>query len=86
MKKSKLAEDLKEELKEQIEKQHENESVLIIDIKKRLDYNGDQVLNKDDVIELIHDYLDSDNNGKISLWEYIAFIFRVIRICKKLKK
>ncbi len=86
MKKSKLAEDLKQELNNQMQLQQEKESSLILNVKNKLDWNGDGYLTKDDVIDLLFDYVDTNEDNKISLWEYIACVYRIIRIVKKLKK
>jgi Ca2+-binding EF-hand superfamily protein len=62
-----------------------NEQELENRIKEKLDINKDGKLNFDDVTELVKGFFDVNNDGKIDFWEWIAAIFEIRRLVKKLK-
>lgn len=56
------------------------------EVVKKLDQNGDGILNKQDMADLMLDFIDANGDGKVSIWEYIAFFFNLWRILKEIKK
>lgn len=54
-------------------------------VAERLDINGDGVLNKDDIIGLIVEFVDADGDGKVSIWEYLMVILEVRKTLRERK-
>ena len=54
--------------------------------KALLDINNDGQLTKSDIISLLVDFVDTDEDGKISIWEFIAVLFQLRKILKRIKK
>jgi len=68
------------------EKLQEGGSKLEKKTKSLLDTNKDGILTQSDIIFMLMDFVDTDGDGKASIWEYIAVLFQIRKILRKLKK
>ena len=86
----KLWEKIKKALKPSIDVAEANietqDETLEQHIKNLLDINKDGILSKDDFIDLMKKFVDTNGDGKVSIWEYIALFVRVRKILKQYAK
>lgn len=81
-----LTENLKNEIKDIEEKTEIHQENLVSYIREKLDLNNDKILNIEDTFCAIKLLLDVNNDDKISWWEIIGAVFRLIKLVKNIKK
>ena len=81
---------LKDAVKQQVEQVEYKLEVEGNKLEKRttnlLDINKDGQLTVTDFILLILEFVDTNGDGRVSIWEIITVLFQIRKILRKLKK
>lgn len=64
---------------------HPEQQQLRFRILEKLDKNKDGKLTIDDIFELVREFFDINNNGKLDFWEIISALFEIRRLVKTIK-